>query len=191
MSRTGVATHFACQAVRESRVCGCASAHRAARPCPQRSGRLISALPQEPQIASTGECTGAGACQRPSPGLRACRGAALAPAPPPAGQAVRAVRRSRGVARARRAATRVACLPDIEGNNSFTEELRATAKYISRRGFGILASNESNATTGKRLATVGAAHPVLPTRATLPQDGNLWAAVGSAICSLRHGTVEG
>jgi len=189
VSRTGVATHFACQAVRESRVCGCASAHRAARPCPQRSGRLISALPQEPQIASTGECTGAGACQRPSPGLRACRGAALAPAPPPAGQAVRAVRRSRGAARARRAATRVACLPDIEGNNSFTEELRATAKYISRRGFGILASDESNATTGKRLATVGAALTFLPIRPSVPEMascGRLWAALSAAS---RHSTV--
>ena len=53
--------------------------------------------------------------------------------------------------------TRAACLPDSMANNSFTEELRGTAKYISRRGFGILASDESNATTGKRLATVGAA----------------------------------
>ena len=53
--------------------------------------------------------------------------------------------------------TLAACLPDSMGNNSFTEELRGTAKYISRRGFGILASDESNATTGKRLATVGAA----------------------------------
>ncbi|KAK9831900.1 hypothetical protein WJX81_006849 [Elliptochloris bilobata] len=34
------------------------------------------------------------------------------------------------------------------------KELRATAKYISRRGFGILASDESNMTTGKRLASV-------------------------------------
>jgi len=32
------------------------------------------------------------------------------------------------------------------------EELRATAKYIAQRGKGILASDESNATTGKRLA---------------------------------------
>jgi hypothetical protein len=35
------------------------------------------------------------------------------------------------------------------------EELRATAKYIAQRGRGILASDESNATTGKRLDTIG------------------------------------
>lgn len=40
-------------------------------------------------------------------------------------------------------------------SNAFTEELVATANYISQRGKGILASDESNATTGKRLATVG------------------------------------
>ena len=34
-------------------------------------------------------------------------------------------------------------------------ELRATAKYISARGRGILASDESNMTTGKRLDSVG------------------------------------
>jgi fructose-bisphosphate aldolase class 1 len=33
--------------------------------------------------------------------------------------------------------------------------LRSTAKYISTRGKGILASDESNATTGKRLESVG------------------------------------
>ena len=40
-------------------------------------------------------------------------------------------------------------------SNPFHDELIATAKYISNRGKGILASDESNATTGKRLATVG------------------------------------
>ena len=40
-------------------------------------------------------------------------------------------------------------------SNAFTEELVGTANYISQRGKGILASDESNATTGKRLATVG------------------------------------
>lgn len=40
-------------------------------------------------------------------------------------------------------------------NNPFEEELRATAKYIATRGKGILASDESNATTGKRLDSVG------------------------------------
>ncbi len=39
--------------------------------------------------------------------------------------------------------------------NPFHDELIATAKYISQRGRGILASDESNVTTGKRLATVG------------------------------------
>lgn len=43
----------------------------------------------------------------------------------------------------------------FEAGNAFAEELRETAKYIATRGKGILASDESNATTGKRLATVG------------------------------------
>ena len=40
-------------------------------------------------------------------------------------------------------------------DNPFTAELEATAQYIAKRGKGILASDESNATTGKRLASVG------------------------------------
>ncbi|KAL4434288.1 hypothetical protein ABPG75_000729 [Micractinium tetrahymenae] len=40
-------------------------------------------------------------------------------------------------------------------DNPFAEELKATAKYIAQRGRGILASDESNATTGKRLESVG------------------------------------
>jgi fructose-bisphosphate aldolase, class I len=43
----------------------------------------------------------------------------------------------------------------FEAGNEFADELRETARYISTRGKGILASDESNATTGKRLATVG------------------------------------
>lgn len=43
----------------------------------------------------------------------------------------------------------------IEHTNPYTEEMRATAKYIARRGHGILAADESNATTNKRLAAVG------------------------------------
>ena len=39
--------------------------------------------------------------------------------------------------------------------NPFEAELKATAKYIATRGRGILASDESNATTGKRLESVG------------------------------------
>jgi fructose-bisphosphate aldolase class I len=42
----------------------------------------------------------------------------------------------------------------FEAQNPYVEELKATAKYIARRGRGILASDESNATTGKRLASV-------------------------------------
>lgn len=40
-------------------------------------------------------------------------------------------------------------------DNPFTAELEATARYIAKRGKGILASDESNATTGKRLASIG------------------------------------
>eukprot|EP00177_Eucheuma_denticulatum_P005751 GFKZ01010494.1.p1 GENE.GFKZ01010494.1~~GFKZ01010494.1.p1 ORF type:complete len:412 (+),score=70.77 GFKZ01010494.1:1705-2940(+) len=43
----------------------------------------------------------------------------------------------------------------FETTNPFADELKATAKYIAARGRGILASDESNSTTGKRLATIG------------------------------------
>lgn len=43
----------------------------------------------------------------------------------------------------------------FEASNSYAAELKATAKYIAQRGRGILASDESNATTGKRLNSVG------------------------------------
>lgn len=43
----------------------------------------------------------------------------------------------------------------FETENPFAAELKATAQYISSRGSGILASDESNSTTGKRLATIG------------------------------------
>jgi fructose-bisphosphate aldolase class I len=43
----------------------------------------------------------------------------------------------------------------MAGSNPFEEELKATAKYISQHGRGILASDESNITTGKRLDSVG------------------------------------
>lgn len=49
---------------------------------------------------------------------------------------------------------RVAAL-SVENSNPYLDELRATAKYIATRGKGILASDESNATTGKRLNSVG------------------------------------
>ncbi len=57
------------------------------------------------------------------------------------------------VARGRRSgALRMLNLAETE--NPYMEELKATAKKIAGRGRGILASDESNATTGKRLATV-------------------------------------
>ncbi len=40
-------------------------------------------------------------------------------------------------------------------SNPYADELKETAKFISNRGRGILASDESNVTTGKRLASVG------------------------------------
>jgi fructose-bisphosphate aldolase, class I len=43
----------------------------------------------------------------------------------------------------------------FEVANSYAAELKTTAAYIAKRGKGILASDESNGTTGKRLATVG------------------------------------
>jgi fructose-bisphosphate aldolase class I len=43
----------------------------------------------------------------------------------------------------------------FEKGNSYLEEMKQTAKYIAKRGKGILASDESNATTGKRLESVG------------------------------------
>lgn len=43
----------------------------------------------------------------------------------------------------------------FETDNPYAAELKATAKYIASRGSGILASDESNSTTGKRLATIG------------------------------------
>lgn len=42
-----------------------------------------------------------------------------------------------------------------EKENPFMDELKATAKKIAGRGRGILASDESNATTGKRLEPFG------------------------------------
>lgn len=44
---------------------------------------------------------------------------------------------------------------DFEKSNPFADELKKTAAFIAQPGKGILASDESNATTGKRLATVG------------------------------------
>lgn len=49
----------------------------------------------------------------------------------------------------------VVCSLSPERQGAYHDELRETAKYISRRGFGILASDESNMTTGKRLDSIG------------------------------------
>ncbi len=43
----------------------------------------------------------------------------------------------------------------VKIDNPYAKELKETAAYIAQRGKGILASDESNATTGKRLATIG------------------------------------
>lgn len=45
-------------------------------------------------------------------------------------------------------------------SNPYADELIETAKSISNRGRGILASDESNVTTGKRLASVGESNPI-------------------------------
>lgn len=58
----------------------------------------------------------------------------------------------RGVARP---ALQVVATSQAEKCNPYAEELKATAKYIAQRGKGILASDESNATTNKRLEAVG------------------------------------
>ncbi|PXF46188.1 Fructose-bisphosphate aldolase [Gracilariopsis chorda] len=43
----------------------------------------------------------------------------------------------------------------FETENPYAAQLKQTAQYIASRGSGILASDESNSTTGKRLATIG------------------------------------
>uniref|UniRef100_A0A383VHG3 fructose-bisphosphate aldolase n=1 Tax=Tetradesmus obliquus TaxID=3088 RepID=A0A383VHG3_TETOB len=63
---------------------------------------------------------------------------------------------SRCAARAgRTTAVKVVATSRFEASNPFMEEMRATAAHIATRGKGILASDESNATTGKRLESVG------------------------------------
>ena len=62
------------------------------------------------------------------------------------GQAVGGRRSAAG-----RAAGRRSVAVQAAAANPFAEELKATAKYIATRGKGILASDESNATTGALL----------------------------------------
>jgi len=46
----------------------------------------------------------------------------------------------------------------FEQQNPYVEQMVAAAKHLSRRGFGLLAADESPPTAGKRLATVGLAN---------------------------------
>ena len=43
----------------------------------------------------------------------------------------------------------------FEMENRFIDEMCTTAKRVARRGHGILATDESTPTAGKRLATIG------------------------------------
>ncbi|KAF8062721.1 hypothetical protein HT031_004051 [Scenedesmus sp. PABB004] len=102
-----------------------------------RHRRRCSAPTRPPQAAAAAPAMAAAA----SPALGCTRGLRAAP---------------RGAAaaaplRARRAALRVCATSRFEATNPFMPELRATAAYVATRGKGILASDESNATTGKRL----------------------------------------
>jgi len=55
--------------------------------------------------------------------------------------------------------TRLGCQPlllsEFELSNPYTREMKATAARVSRRGVGILATDESVPTAGKRLETIG------------------------------------
>lgn len=50
-----------------------------------------------------------------------------------------------------RPGTQIVMTSNFEKSNPFADELKRTAAFISQPGKGILASDESNATTGKRL----------------------------------------
>ncbi|GIL50637.1 hypothetical protein Vafri_6767, partial [Volvox africanus] len=54
-----------------------------------------------------------------------------------------------------RAQPKVLCRAFNSMESPFAEELKKNAAYIAQKGKGILASDESNATTGKRLQSVG------------------------------------
>lgn len=74
--------------------------------------------------------------------MQACSSARISP-----GVACQPLRR-RSTAACRGARLTVQAGLTTEKENPFADELKATAKYISQRGRGILASDESNATTG-------------------------------------------
>lgn len=71
------------------------------------------------------------------------------------------------VLRSKRATLQVVATSRFEAENPYAQELRDTAKYISQVGRGILASDESNMTTGTRphsalaAASALARHPAL------------------------------
>jgi fructose-bisphosphate aldolase class I len=56
-------------------------------------------------------------------------------------------------------ATAPLCVSTFERYNPHVKEMRETAKRISRRGHGILPTDESPPTAGKRLGTVGLPNP--------------------------------
>lgn len=68
---------------------------------------------------------------------------------------VAGIRRACGLTQERRPVARAQAVVVRAAANPFEEELKNTAKYIAQRGRGILASDESNATTNKRLEAVG------------------------------------
>ncbi|KAG2422577.1 hypothetical protein HXX76_015905 [Chlamydomonas incerta] len=70
-------------------------------------------------------------------------------------QAPRSTVSGRAATRSRVATTKVVCRALNSMESAHVEELKKTAAYISQKGKGILASDESNATTGKRLESVG------------------------------------
>jgi len=49
----------------------------------------------------------------------------------------------------------LALMSAFEDQCEFIDEMKATAKQLSRAGHGILATDESNPTAGKRLAMIG------------------------------------
>ena len=56
---------------------------------------------------------------------------------------------------AARASSPIRCVSEFERYNPHLKEMRETARQISRRGHGILATDESTPTAGKRLQTIG------------------------------------
>lgn len=86
----------------------------------------------------------------------------------------------------------------FERTNPYAEELKKTANYIARNGKGIMASDESNSTTGKRLAMVDLENTETNRRRwrellyTAPDLGQyisgciMYVVTASCICVLGH-----